>query len=392
MFLATGFSGVLLLLYPVMIFIITRKRSLNSASQVDTSAGIQIIFAIIALFLGLRFFLKNTQILKNFVLKGPTLFLVCYTLLGLLSAFWSSNPTLTIYRAIECLAFLLLIHMVVIKMIDKYDFKSIIVWVAFYAVWNLVFDALTLIKFRGFDFLIYPFTASRLFFPLFFFIFMFLVNSKSLKVLMLLFAILGLSNKIYFGICAGMISLIFSGHKYKFYFIFIAIFLYFLYLFLGIEDLLLSTVYYGRESTGLDDSSGRNQIWTFLYEQALNKPIFGHGFVAGETNLLSNSVFNGAINAHNSFMSAFVNNGIIGLLLIIIYFISAIKYSFSTYFPKNKWLPAIIGTIFLVFIVNMAAPGIGSRVYGSWLPSVFIITMILGLRIKFKRLKKNQLI
>ncbi|WP_299361311.1 O-antigen ligase family protein [Winogradskyella sp.] len=388
LFWGAGMPGVLLLLYPILLLIITRKRSMSQAAEVDVSASIQIIYVLLCLFFGFIFFVnKGKRAFKAFILKGPSLFLFLFIILGFISALWSSNPSLSVFRAIENLSFLVIIHAIVFILISKYGPEDILRWAIFYAVWNLVVDILFNVKMVGLDFLALPFTASRLFFPLFFFLFLFLTKNKILKILMLSFAILGVSNKIYFGISAGLIALLFSDFKYKFYFGFIAFIVLLSYMYLGLEDLLLNTVYYGRDSIGLEDSSGRNQIWSYLYKEGLKKPFLGHGFVAGEVDLLASSAWEGAINSHNSFMSAFVNNGILGFMLILIYFLYTIKNSFSKVFPRKKWLPAIMSTTIMVFVINMAAPGIGSRVYGAWIPSVFLLTLILGLRYKFINLK-----
>ncbi|WP_406684199.1 O-antigen ligase family protein [Seonamhaeicola sp. MEBiC1930] len=381
---ATGLSGLLLLMYPVLIMVIIRGRTLDQAESVDVAAGIQIIYIVICFIVSINQIKKRVSLFKKILFIKPTTYLLTFTFLGFFSAIWSSSPILSFYRSFECLVFILLITNVIVNLVIKYDLQYIVKWVVFYALWNLTINIFLKIKLIGFGYLLYPFTASRLFFPLFFFFFIFLIDKKYLKFLILVFALLGLSNKIYFGVAIGSLGLVFGTDRNIIILLLIFLILSLLFFAVGIDEFLLNSLFYGRDSIGLEDSSGRDKVWSYLYEKGVQKPILGYGFSAGEVNLLEASVFKGAINAHNSFMSAFVNNGIIGLILLLFYFISALRLSFSKWFPKGNWRTAVISTLILVFVVNMAAPGIGGRVYGTWIPSVFLISLFTILRLKFK--------
>lgn len=383
-FAAAGITGKLLLLYPVMIALLTRKRALDKASVIDASASLQIIFMFICFFIITRRYKKNKLFFKKILFNSPSFFLILYTVLGFLSTLWSSGPTLTLFRSFECLTFILLITDVIIVLIRRYSPDVIVKWIIFYGLWNLAAGILLRVKLIGLDFFLDPFVANRLFFPLFFFIFLILGTKKIPKIIMLVFGILGLSNKVFFGIAAGLSSFVFGKTKYKLLFIFITTVIIVAVSYIGLDNLLLNTLYYGRESVGLDDSSGRDAIWAYLLEKGMEKPFFGYGFAAGEANLLAINVDFQAINAHNTFISAFVNNGIIGLLILILYFLSALKMGFSKYFPKDKWRTAVIASLIMVVVVNSAAPGVGGRLYGAWIPSVFIVTFFIAMKIKFK--------
>lgn len=383
-FTAAGITGALLLLYPVLIMLLTRKRALDEAASVDASAGIQILFIGFCFFIITTQYSKHKILYKKMLIQSPSFFLILYTVLGFLSFLWSSGPTLTLYRSFECLTFLLLITDVMIKLMTRYDYKTIVKWVIFFALWNLSVDIILRLKTMGASYFSNPFAASRLFFPLFFFIFLILGRKKIPKLIMLVFAVLGLSNKVFFGIAGGLSSFAFGKTKYKIIFVSVTVTIMLAVSYIGLDNVLLNTLYYGREATGLEDSSGRDAIWTYLYEKGMEQPFFGYGFSAGEVNLLSKNVDFQAINAHNTFISAFVNSGAVGLTILILYFLAALKMGFSKFFPKDKWRTAVLASMIMVVIVNMAAPGIGGRVYGAWTPSVFILTFFIAMKIKFK--------
>jgi O-antigen ligase len=131
-------------------------------------------------------------------------------------------------------------------------------------------------------------------------------------------------------------------------------------------------------------TSGRNTIWALSWEYYLQQPIFGYGYVAGENNLLF-SHFKGVITTHNFILSALIGTGFMGALLLIGYFTSAFFTAISNVFKNSKWKVAFVSTIIMAAIVSLTAPGLGARVYGSWIPVVFMITLISGLKLKAEK-------
>jgi hypothetical protein len=74
---------------------------------------------------------------------------------------------------------------------------------------------------------------------------------------------------------------------------------------------------YGR-SGEVSTITGRTDLWTAVWPKVLEKPIAGHGYVASRFLSLNVSVGFEAANNHNSFLEAMYNNGIFGLLLVLI--------------------------------------------------------------------------
>jgi O-antigen ligase len=111
----------------------------------------------------------------------------------------------------------------------------------------------------------------------------------------------------------------------------------------------------------------------------MKRPLCGYGFVAGETEALSEGGA-AAITAHNVFLSAFLSVGIVGPLLFLAFFGWLIHVSLRSDLPGN-WRPALLGTTIMVLITSIASPGLGARVYGAWVPSVLICMAISTLAI-----------
>ena len=168
---AAGMSGVLLLFHPVLILFVTRKKVLSNAAIVDTSSAVQIVFLAVCAFVIFReLALFKQALLKKMLLKSPFKYLLFFNAFCFLSAFWSSNVFLTMYRSIECLVFLLLITITIKKIIQKFSYSLVIKWTIWFAFWNLFVGILLRLKLAGLGGVSIPFIPSRLFFPLFFFI------------------------------------------------------------------------------------------------------------------------------------------------------------------------------------------------------------------------------
>jgi len=192
--------------------------------------------------------------------------------------------------------------------------------------------------------------------------------------------LLSFSNKVFFGIAFGMFGFFFGNIKYRAIFLIFGFSIAIVFAVWG-EAFLQNTLFYGREGIGMEYTSGRNMIWQSSWDYYMQKPIFGHGFVAGENDFLFRN-FKRVITTHNFILSGLVGTGIVGTFFLIAYFISAFKTAISSIFENGKWKIAFVSTIIMATIISFTAPGIGARVYGSWTPVVFVITLISGLQFK----------
>jgi len=386
---AAGIPGVLLLFHPVLIVFVTRRRVLSNAAAVDASSAIQIVFLAVCAFVIFReLVLFKQALLKKMLLKSPFKYLLLFNAFCFLSAFWSPNAYLTLYRSFECLVFLLLITITIKKLIKKFSYTLVIKWTIWFAFWNLVVGILFRLKLVGLGAVSIPFLPSRLFFPLFFFIILILGNKLLPKIVTGVLVLIGFSNKIFIGVALGFLSFFRGSIRNKFLIVILIVFVGFFIMYIGTEEVLLNTLFYGRDSVGLEDSSGRNTIWPYMLSKAYEQPFVGYGFVAGEIDVIKHYAAAGIINSHNSFISAFVNVGAFGLLFLILFFINLFRLVLGLRVQDKSTKAAFLGSIILIIVVSMSAPGIGSRVYGSWIPSVYIIALIIGLKVCYREIPK----
>jgi hypothetical protein len=311
------------------------------------------------------------------ILSSPIKFLFLFNILSFISAFWSTNPELTLYRSLECLTFLLLINLTIKNLIIKFTYNQVIKWSIWFAFWSLINGILYRYTLIGISSLSIPFLPSRLFFPLFFFIIIILGKKRISKIVVLCVTILGFSNKIFIGIALGCIVFFRGSLKNKLTAFVAFIILGFMLVLFDSDTILLNTLFYGRDSVGLEDASGREQLWTYLINAGLKEPYFGYGFAVGETSLIEQSYWKGAINSHNFLISAFISTGLVGVILISIFFLKS--FFIALKFKENSKRLAFLSTFILITIVSLSSPGIGGRVYGSWIPTVYLISLMIGL-------------
>jgi O-antigen ligase len=156
-------------------------------------------------------------------------------------------------------------------------------------------------------------------------------------------------------------------------------------LYFGAGDVLKNTVFYGKKGVGLEYTSGRDKIAALSWEQSMKQPLIGYGFVAGEISVISETRGSGVIGAHNGFLSSLLGMGIPGALLLAVFLVKIWFTSKSEVFPPLI-RSALYGSFLMILVHTMGNPGIGSRVYGAWIPSVLIFTVISVLYSHFKQL------
>jgi hypothetical protein len=381
---AGGLPGFLLLFHNILIFIVKRRRSLDDAGGVDASAGLQILFTAIVFGLVFHFFFLNRSEVKTYLFRNPNYFLWLFSIVCALSMLWTPQLALTGYRAFEAITYLCLISWTVYKLSKNLDAQNMVEWLVFWGIWGIFWSAATTIKGSLQWFLMQPFDVARLDYPAVLFFALLLTKRKWFKYIILILALLSVSNKIYLGFALGLIGFFFGDSKdVKIIALLGIVLLLSVTIFIDIETLLKNTVFYGREEISYENSSGRDKIWEVAWEAFLNSPILGYGFVSGETTILYEK-FQGAINSHNSMFSSLLGTGIVGGIFIVGYFRSAVLTAFNRHWPVDKWKPAAIGTVMMCLTLSALAPGVGSRVFGSWISVVLSLTMLKAINDKFK--------
>ena len=186
-------------------------------------------------------------------------------------------------------------------------------------------------------------------------------------------AILSGSTVAYIGMAVGLVSLFWGKSKYKLPVFAIAFIGFLAVAFIGPQKVIKDTIFYDKETISMEETSGRDMIMETAM-LTLDQQPQGYGFFAGEPYILYQE-YAGAINGHNSFFSAAMGLGYAGVALILIFFIGMFRVTFSSYIPREV-RQSLIGCFFVGFLHCMGNPGIGSRIYGSWMPVMLLFTMI----------------
>lgn len=379
MLMLGGYPGLVLMARPVIQLFFTRGRALSEYATVDTSAMVFILYAVIAFCVSLQYlFTKDWPFIKKVLFGSPIQWFVYYTALSFISMFWSVDPPLTGFRAFECLSMLLLTVTSITQLYrNTHDTDIVIQWSLLYTFFSII---ISLIIRARWDHGLGLFQASQMVATTFFYLAVFHSRSQVIRWTIILFSILSFSTTAYIGMTLGLSGLLFTKMKYRFVLFFCAILAGIAVSYIGIDTVLKNTIFINhQEAVGgdlesiLEDSSGRNHVWEAALESTVETP-WGYGFFAGEPYILYARNL-GGITAHNSFLSALMGVGPLGMLLLACYFLFFGPVLLSRYIPSN-YRPALIGCFCVGIAHSMGNPGIGSRVYGSWIPVTHILVLI----------------
>ena len=386
-----GVPGWMLLGYYVIKIAFARTKS--DMAAVD---GTAIIYAAYALGAGMYCFHNLTKdsfsrfFLKKTMGKTCILWFVLYTILCALSALWSPILPLSGYRTLECMGMLLLNAAVIKNLIKNLDTKGIMLWSVTYAFVMMTFTAISYAK-TGWSAMLYALQFPS---TIFFYLAFYYAPKKIMKYPMLITAILARSTTGYLGMAAGLCSFMFGQKKYRILGWIIVLGVGISIATVGIEDVLNNTVFAAKggafENGKINEekTSGRTRLWGPAIEAVIadGKEWYGYGFVAGETMFVQNVIGGQVIGMHNGFLSAFVGTGYIGLLFFCLFMLGYARTAFFSPIPK-QYKALLIATFCCVFIHTIANPGLGFRVYGTWMPAMYFVMLTAGLNIKYRYMR-----
>jgi len=375
-----GICGWLLIIRPIIYLIFSRQRDLNAYASVDASAFVFIIYAVLCFFFSLRQLNKRgADFGRNMIAKSPLFWFVLYTALGFVSMLWSVNLQLTGFRAFECFSMLILIVSTIQKLFEQDDFDIVIRWTLLYVTVDIIFSIIRALSYTTDIAMLLQ--TSQMMSTVFFFIALYDSHKRWYHYLIMTMAIFSMSTTAYIGMALGCISLFWSKQKYRIYVLFGALILGCIITIVGPYKFIKETVFFEKETISLHETSGRDKIMEVAID-ALSQAPEGYGFFAGEPYLLYAKRL-GAINGHNSFFSAAIGLGIPGIVLIGLFFFGMFKTVFSKYI-HTKYKAMLIGCFMVAFLHCMGNPGVGSRVYGGWLPVMFLCALICGFYVRGK--------
>lgn len=367
-----GTSGILLLIRPFIYLIFSRRRDLNAYSSVDASAMVFILYAIICFFIAAKELNRKDKTFgRDLFIHSPVLWITLYTLLGMLSMFWSVNLQLTGFRAFECLSMIMLMVAIVQNLFYQGGCKLAIQWTMLYVTVDVIFSILRALSYTTniYDLL----QTSQMMATTFFYIALFQSPKKWWNYLIIVMSFFSMSTVAYIGMALGSISTFFGHAKYRVIVFLTTLILGSTIVIIGPYKFIKDTVFFDKKTISIHETTGRDKIMEVAWE-ALEKKPQGYGFFAGEPYLLYAKNL-GAINGHNSLFSAAIGLGIPGITLISLFFIMMWKTAFSRYIPYD-YRASLIGCFIVSFLQSMGNPGIGSRVFGGWLPTMFATVLI----------------
>lgn len=382
---AGGLCGILLLSYPLLYAILSRQRNPNAYSSVDASAMGFIIYAVVCFYFSVREINKQDATFAHKLLnKSPLLWFTLYTLLGIASIFWSVNPQLSGYRAFECLSMMLLMIVTIQNLFSTNDLEIVIDWSILYVSVNII---MSLIKALSYTTNISDLLqTSQMMATVYFFMALYYTPKRWYHYLIGIMSLFSMSTVAYIGMALGSISIFFGKPQYKVWVFLFSLILCTVIAYIGPYKFIKDTVFFDKKSISIHETTGRDKLMYVAVDALSNRPE-GYGFFSGEPYLLKakNLV---AINGHNSFISASISLGYAGIILLLIFFLKMFSTTFSRYIPP-EYRASLVGCFLVGFLQCMGNPGLGSRVYGGWMPVMFLFTLICGFYVNRKFFDMN---
>ena len=374
---STSIPGWLLLGRPVIYILFSRKRDLNAYSAVDFSSMVFILYAFIAFFIGIKVLSKSGTGFGNTILtKSPIAVFIVYSVLGIVSMLWSVIPSLSGFRAFECIAMTLLIVAVIQNLFETGNLKYVILWSLFYCAWDTIWSILRTAQWTlNIGNLL---EASQMMSTSFFFMALYFAPRLWYNYLIVIMSIFSMSTVAYIGMGLGLISAFWRDGRTRAIAIFAGIGLLIAMVGIGPYTILKNTIFFDKKEISIEETSGRNHLLDATIDCVESYP-FGLGFFAAEPYVLYAKNL-GAISAHNSLFSAGMGLGIPGILILSIFFISLTIITFSKYIPHN-YKAILIGCFCVSIMQCMGNPSVGTRVFGAWMPCMYIFVLICGMYI-----------
>ena len=370
----SGSAGILLWVWPLFSLVISRKREVEDYSIIDRSALLQIGFILACLVLTFFEVRKKRINLLRYCWMRPIRWIFLYLLLCGLSTLWSISPTYTAWMVIEAFVFLFLILLVLANIKNKPKFA--VNWIVLWAVYcgllyaarafksgHVIEDVFSL---HGLGIDVYaPIVLLSIF----------IVRKKLLYSFIIFLCIVSTATKAYVALLLGILtySIMSKSLKWQSVAMFGVLGILLCFLYWGGGD-SISILFPGKTQHSIETGTGRTVAWQILIESGLETPWLGKGFVVAERAATENAATRIYI-SHNSVIAAFVGTGIIGAMLVIMFFVDMVLLSYRSIRPV-VWRPVFVASSFMMLFIAMVVNTIGSRLSGSWVVMVFMAGII----------------
>lgn len=372
---STSLPGWILLSRPVIYILFSRQRDLNEYSAVDFSAMVFIIYAFVAFFIGINsIFRSPVSFGIDTLRKTPLSLFILYSILGIISMAWSVNPSLSGFRAFECIAMTLLIVAVIQRLFETGRLRYVILWSLVYCTWDILWSIIRMSQWATEIGMLTE--ASQMMATSFFYMALYFKPRRWYNYLIIIMSVFSMSTVAYIGMGIGLISAFWEKGRTRLLAVVAAYGLFVAVVGIGPYAILKNTIFFDKNDISIEETSGRNHLMDIAIECVDNNP-YGLGFFAAEPHVLYAKHF-GAISAHNSLASAAMGLGISGIIVLSLFFISMGVIVFSKHIPRD-YRSIMIGCFCVAFVHCIGNPSVGTRVFGAWMPCMYIFVLICGM-------------
>lgn len=376
-FSMAGAPGLCLLGYDIVQAVFARGKI--NPGEVDATAILFAAYSLYCLWMAYKT-LRKDKAAVNILYKDTSLkFFLLYTIWGFFSCLWSPNLALTAYRAIECFSMTFLMVSVVIKLGKYQNIHILVKWSIVYIFFTILvktIHGITMGGLRGF------FVPGSLFWfqaqfiaPIYFYWAVLYTKDIIIKVTIIAGSIMAMSTVGYIAIAAGAIALVLGDKKSrKLGLIVFSVCVVYIMLW-GLDDLLAHTVFIEHNVMVEGDDSGRRFVWDMGLNAFRKQPLIGLGFFAAENTIARLGHMQTVIGMHNGFLSALVGEGIIGFVFFVLFFVT-LGFAVIRKKGASVYKSAMIACYIAILIETYANPGLGFRVFGAWMPSMYGVVLL----------------
>lgn len=369
------YSHWLLLAYPVFLHLVSRTRSADEALVVDESAKYQVAATMVYGIYVACLVMRSPLLLIQSLFRRPLLWWTLYLVLAVLSAFWSVQPLLTIFRSGQAVIFFILIVHAMRSLTSFEDwvkfqilFGMILILCATYTFGRQVYpvEDLSIKSLHGWGF---PHCLVGVFFislPLWkqswrfslYIILTVLVVSTTAK------AYIAFAIGIWFFICFSS----FSGRNASLW----AMSFVLLVLLFCFPQEALRLFFPGKEMHTILSGHGRLPVWETMTEEfVIHRPIHGYGFGAGDKlSYISKELSFRISHTHNIILAAVMNLGAMGGVLIVLFYLDVILAGWRCL--EQRWRASSIAGLMAIIFVTLFTTSISSNVSLTWLSHAMI--------------------
>lgn len=364
-------SQWLVLIYPVFLFAIARKRENEDFAGIDASAMIQIaLTGICAAWVASRY-RAVPRAIQDVLFKTPMVWMFCYCVLAAVSAAWSDKPAFTLYRGGQILVYLVLVADALSSFADDQQLLKFQLCFAMATAlcWQWVGllsgISLELIHTSVVPGTIVGITVGGL-----------LVRGKHWRFLywgVVVTLIAGTSSGSYVALLLAIsfaVTVLRANHAA------LGLMVLALIAFLVLQHPAdaLRLVFYGKAENQILNGTGRVPTWDWLMSERFPQhPLLGFGFGIGEVQARIAGGISGGLNMvhmHSAAMSALLNLGAVGGCLLLLFWGGVLRatWKIRSYPARPIMLAAVVATILNSLVMESITAPLGY----AWLAHMLI--------------------